>query len=632
MYRYIALVILLVAGSGLITEALRRQQRERSLEDLTPDMQAEFDTLARLAHDPSPERRADAVDGLRAFGNLEALPILIGALRDPNKTVVIKSVGALEHFDYRIGAGGCASLLRLTRSADGEVRAAAERAAVQLCDWRAVPLILAELERTDCADRQFLFGLLRNCTCHVVPPAPEDQSAAQGELSEEQKQRSRDASLLQEWKEWFAKHKDSVPSDWLIEDLKNSGAEGRALAAEALGRLKETRAVKPLMKALKDEDEKACLKALEALTLMEAEDATPAISALYLASAGARANACEAALVRLALEKHIQTLASDLARADKGKARAYVRALEAASGRKMPDGADAAAYWSEFAAGAKGLAPLEMYARELKDKDPRNRFEAARRLKKSGEAAVPCLLDALEDEAPAVREEAAKSLKAVTFYYVEFKPEGTDEERRAAAGKWREWWKSKKGVKTAQRLINQLQDLRDARNRVEAAIGLKEIGAWEATPYLIDALSEESEALRYYSWCALESITAQSFEFVSNAQPEERSKMAMRWKAWWGGGKSDKETALIETIRSIAIGKSAKIRAIEALTRLNSRKSAAALVNLLDDKSFVIASVAEEALEQMTGKAFFYLPEQPGSGSGSMSATWREYLGVGKEA
>jgi len=632
MYRYIALVVLLVAGSGFITEALRRQQRESSLENFTPQMQAEFDRLARLIRDSSPERRADAVEGLRALGNLEALPLLIDALRDPNKDVVIRAISALEHFDYRIGAKGCGNLLRLTRNANSEIHADAERAAMRLCDWRAAPLIIAELERPDCDNRQFLFALLQHCTSHVIPPTPEQQTVSQSKPSEGQKQQASDAYLSQAWKDWFAKYRDGVPADWLIDDLGNSTPEGRALAAEALGRLHEKKAAKPLAKAIRDKDEKVCLKALEALRLLQAKDAVPAISALYLTADGARAAACETAMVRLASYMHIQALAADLAQADSKKRGTYVRLLEIASGHKTPEGVDAAAHWSEYAARVKGLAPLELYARELKDKEPRNRFEAARRLAKFGQAAVPYLLDALEDEAPTVRAEAAKSLKAMTFYYVEYNAEGSAEERQEGVKKWREWWQSKMHEKPVQRLITQLQNRRDQRNQVEAAIGLREIDAWQAVPYLINALSDENEALRFYAGCALDSVTAQSFDFVSNAPPDERDKAIRRWKSWWGNGKSDKEAALIETIRNITVDKSAKIRAIKALAGFGSKRSAIALSNLLDDQSFVLSSVSEEALEKVTGKAFFHATEDLLSDHASTRSMWRKYLVGGKEA
>jgi len=627
MYRYIALVVLLVAGSGFITEALRRQQRERSLEDFTPQMQAEFDRLARLITDSSPQRRADAVEGLRAFGNLEAIPLLVDALRDPNKDVAVKATRALEHFDYRVGATGCGNLLRLARSDDPEIRANAGRAAMKLCDWRAAPLIIAELERPDCDNRQFLFALLQHCTSRVIPPMPQEQT-----ISQSDEQKAGDAYLLKAWKDWFAKYRNGAPADWLIDDLKSSTPEGRALAAEALGRLREKKAVKPLMKALKDEDEKVCLKALAALTLLRAKDALPAISELYLASSGARAAACETALVRLASDMHIQALAAGLARADGAKRGAYVRLLELASGHKTPDGVDAAAYWAKYAESVKDLAPLDLYAKELKDKEPRNRFEAARRLAKFGQDAVARLLDALDDEASAVRAEAAKSLKAVTFYYVEYNADATPDERQQAARKWREWWKSKMNEKPVPRLINQLQDQRDQRNRVEAAIALKELDAWQAVPLLIDALSDENEALRFYANCALDIITAQSFDFVSNAPPEERDKAVRRWKSWWNNGKSDKETALIETIKDITVGKSAKIRAIRALAEMSSRKSVLALTNLLDDPSFVLSSVAEEALEKITGKAFFYSAQDSPAERASTRAAWRNYLVKGREA
>jgi len=279
----------------------------------------------------------------------------------------------------------------------------------------------------------------------------------------------------------------------------------------------------------------------------------------------------------------------------------------------------------------KGLTPLQISLREMKDKDARNRFEAVRRLKALGESAVPYLLKALSDEASAVRGEAAKSLKAITFYYVEFKAEGGAEERAEAAKKWQNWWESKKGEKASRRLIAQLQDLRDARNRVEAAIGVREIDSWEAVPYLIEGLSEESEALRFYCACALNSITKQGFDFVSNSPLMERNKAIALWRAWWGYGKSDKETALIETIRNIATDKSAKIRAIRALTEMGSKRAVERLANLLDDKSFVLSSIAEEALEKITGKSFFYHPVTASSDRISESSLWRRYIARGNE-
>ncbi|RKY29114.1 MAG: hypothetical protein DRP79_01355 [Planctomycetota bacterium] len=626
MKRYIAMVVLLVTAGGLVTELSKRQRRERDAGDFTPEMQAELDRLSELAGHANPEKRREAIEGLQALGSLEAMPVLVEALSDPNSGVRIAAIRALEHLDYRIGAAGCRNLLRLARDSNPEVRSHAERALPKLCEWRAAPLILAEAQRPDCENISFLFSLLEYCTGHTIPAQQESGSIAQDASPAETRQADK-AYMLTTWRDWFEHYKDKMPVDWLIDDLGAPSAQNRARAADLLGKIGDPKAKRHLIDALDDKDENVRRKALGALVKLKAVEAAPRISALYLNAKGDAARECEKALKQLVRPEHIDALVSGLAQADKKKQGAYSRLLEIASGHRAPDGEDVISHWTEYAARVKGLSALQIYAPGMKDKDPRNRFEAAGRMKAFGRKAIDYLLAALDDESQAVRGKAATTLRAVTFHYEGYKPGGPPDDRRKAAARWRSWWESKKDEETVKRLTAQLEDRRDARNRVEAAIGLKEIDAWRGVPCLIKALSEDSEGLRYYAARALRSITKQSFGFVSNAPPDERNSAIEKWRSWWAGaGEMDKERALIATIRSIAAGRAAKIRAIRALAEMRSEKAVVALANLLDDDSFVVSSAAKEALEKITKKSFFYSPREKDSGGASSSAQWLQYL------
>lgn len=626
MKRYIAAVVLLLATSGFVTEVLKLQRRERDLADFTPEMQVEFERLSELIRHFSPEKRVEAIRGFKAFGSLEATPLLVEALRDANSDVKTAAIGALEQLDYRIGAAGCANLLRLTRDGNAEVRARAERALIQLCNWRAVPLMLEEAQREDCKNQSFLLALLEHCTGHTIPgpkvpePATQDSPPAPAERPDE-------AYLLNAWREWFKRYKEKTPVDWLVDDLKAAAPESRARAAELLGKLRDERARPCLLDALDDDDENVRRGVLRALVSLRAAEAVPRISALYLEAEGTLAQKCEKALKRLAGPGHIEALVAGLAEASEKKRSVYCRFLKIASGRRMPAGESALSYWQKYAARVRGLPPLEIYALGLEDGDPGNRLEAAGRLKRFGEAAVEYLLKALDDESQSVREQAVKSLRAATFHYEGYRSEGPSEERSKAGERWRSWWESRKGKETVKRLIAQLRDRRDVRNRVEAAIGLKKMDAWESVPHLIEALAEESEGLRYYAACALRGITGRSFGFVSNAPVERRNDAIAQWRSWWTSAREmDKERALIATIRDIAVNKAAKIRAIKALAEMHSERAAIPLANLLDGKSFVVSSVAEEALERITQKSFFHSVQRTDADEVSPRAIWLRYL------
>ncbi|GEM_PF-2613097 len=107
---------------------------------------------------------------------------------------------------------------------------------------------------------------------------------------------------------------------------------------------------------------------------------------------------------------------------------------------------DAAVRWTAvdeiLKAGDERVVPYLLPS--LKDKDVWVRRHVAKGLGAlKSNAAVPALIDGLEDEESVVRDAAYQSLRELTGAKLPFDPEGTASRRKAYVAKWRAWFKSR---------------------------------------------------------------------------------------------------------------------------------------------------------------------------------------------
>jgi beta-lactamase regulating signal transducer with metallopeptidase domain len=188
---------------------------------------------------------------------------------------------------------------------------------------------------------------------------------------------------------WAAGESESPAHvDELIEHLSDSDARVRAVSAWALGEIKDPRAIEALTALLADEDER--VREMAALAIGEIEDPSGLAA---LRGAGPAAVSVDARAWAIAQIEHVE-----------GYSEVFSGALS------HPDARD---------------ADLPHYLDQLADANPRVRALAAERLGILGASeAVEPLLDALEDEDPAVRATVVWALDEINPSRRERSPSG----------------------------------------------------------------------------------------------------------------------------------------------------------------------------------------------------------------
>ena len=655
MKRAIGVISLIIGVGFWASSQFDDGRRERDSRSLTPQERRLFEEFTTALDQPGADEtaRLRAVHGLIAFNSLRTQPYFVKALYDPSPQVAVAAIGGLRDLKYRIGRTGNIRLIALCSHPDARVRGAARRALPELADWRAAEFFIDEASRKDCHCRGLMLGTLEYVTGHslaaAAPDGPrvtfadgvrkilDDTPAEFPEISEEESER-----LCALWREWFVKYRDRDPKAWLIDDLA-SGRGDKAVLIAALERLDARECAGPVRECLADEDPVVVVAAVRAARTFEDTEALPALLA---AGEGAGLRVWEEisrSIAALCDRKDSGAIFEALQKADDEKFNFYDRALQqltAASAGVERDEADfrerTTAFWREHLAAAAGLSDFEAWRARLYAESDRDRFQAAKNLRREGEAAVPLYIAALMDDSEAVRRVAERYLREITFYYFEYDPLWPREKRAEAVNLWRDWWESAGRRPTFERLLAVMQNRSETvRHRADAARGLRELSDWRAVPHLIAALGEGAEGLRHYAGTALVALVGVSFPkgegWVENAEQSHEA-----WLRWWNTyhGKP-KEYINRATITDITgetgdeYGNEDKMRdKLAIINRIASERDAGSirhLVDLLDNRSFLLSVTAEEALERVTGRSFFYRRNVRISDRASVKEVWVEW-------
>ncbi len=623
MKKIVALVALVVGTGFWATSQVSETRREKDSRPLAPAEAMELASYAEGIRSADYKKRLRAVRGLATFNSLRAVPYLIQVLPDPSPEVVIAAVGALRDYRCRIGRTGNRRLIHLCAHSNKRIRNVARRALPVLADWRAAPLLLDEAANPECTFRPLIFLTLEYITGHSPSRATQDNRLAAavgrieavldddvfggGKISEEDV-----ADLLAAWREWCAEYKDSTPVDWLMDDVK-AGRADEAAAVKAFVRLRAVKAAPVIAGLLGSEDARVVGIAADAIRVFKDRGSVPALIEASLGAEGKAWRRISRALGGLCVRGDAALLLGALRKCHGKRFVFYNDSLERLSAAQCPvereeftDRRDEIiAFWDEWLGRTGKLSDAEVWGGALRSGSARDRMRAVHNLRTLGDVAVPLLIAALGDETEGIRRLADKSLRATTFYSVDIDPFAPEKERAAAIEKWREWWRWGARLKPVERLTAVVQDRGETvRHRADAARGLGALGEWRAVPHLIAALDEAPFGLRHYAGGALVSLTGRSFRKPDDACELEPSD---EWRKWWKSfrGKT-KENVLLLTIGDIAEDEGVKLKAITLLAEMRSKRAIPCFVNLLDDDSYLVSVAAEEALETVSGNAFFY--------------------------
>ena len=225
--------------------------------------------LLRLARAAEPMPRRRAAKALGALCHPKIIPALIGLLDNPDVTV---RLAAIEALDRQGDMRGYEALMPLLEDNEAEVRQAAAEALAGCRDPRLIELLAKMLDERDAASRAAAAEALSYFSDPRVPPlmlrALRDKddlvymSALQGNGRWVTERRIVDALLTLDLSRYDDELIDRlrtadaavvVPS--LLNALKSRDAGRRAVAAEALGAFPTPEAKAALLKALTDRDE-----------------------------------------------------------------------------------------------------------------------------------------------------------------------------------------------------------------------------------------------------------------------------------------------------------------------------------------------------------------------------------------
>jgi len=90
-----------------------------------------------------------------------------------------------------------------------------------------------------------------------------------------------------------------------------------------------------------------------------------------------------------------------------------------------------------------------------------------------------------------------------------------------------------KDLRAAAPLVEVLREDKDYYVRLGAATALGDMKACDAVPALVEALDDKDTLVRTAANDALQAITGQAFEFVTEMSGRERRKVMKQWRDWW---------------------------------------------------------------------------------------------------
>ncbi len=650
MKRVIAAVALVIGAGFWASSQFDGGRRDRDTRSLTPQEQRQFETFAAKFTDPNSDSatRLSAVGGLVAFNSLRAQPYLVKALSDPSPEVVIAAIGGLRDMKYRLGRTGNIWLIALCSHNDPRVRKIARRVLPELADWRAAEFLIDAAEREGCECRALMLGTLEHVTSHSVVQNPSEKSLVtfsdgirkildDGKADFPEISAAEAERLCALWRGWFDNYRNRDPRAWLTDDLA-SGRGDKIAQIRALERLGAAESAGLVRKCLADENPSVLIAAAQAARSFRDTEALPMLIA---AGEGTGLRAWEEISRSIAVlcdRKDADLIFAALQEADGKKFDFYNRVLKQLTAAHADCEADEreriVGFWRMHLEATAKKSDFEAWSAMLRAESARDRLQAAKNLRREGEAAVPLYIAALMDESEAVRRIADRYMREITFYYFEYDSLWPREKRAEVVNKWRDWWERAGGVERFERLVAVMQNRAETtRHRADAARGLKELGDWRALPHLIAALDEQPEGLRHYAGTALVALVGRSFPrgggWVESAEQSHEA-----WMRWWVTyrGKS-KEFVSVATITDIndenTEGHTDKLRdKLAIINRIASEHDVSSirhLVNLLDNQSFLMSVTAEEALERIAGRSFFYRRNVRIDDRASVKKVWLEW-------
>ncbi len=651
MKRVMAAVALVIGAGFWASSQFDSGRRDLDTRSLTAQEEQQFSGFVAKFTDSDSAVRLKAVLGLIAFNSLRSQPYLIRALSDPSREVVIAAIGGLRDLKYRIGPTGNIWLIALCSHNDMRVREVAQRALPELADWRAAEFLIDEAERDGCECRALMLGALEYVTSHEIVENSSEKSLVtfsegirkildDGEPNFPEIPDLEAERLCAMWRVWFDNYRDRDPRAWLIDDLA-SGRGDKIAQIRALVRLRAKEGASLVAKSLADENSSVVIAAAKAARSFRDTEALPMLIA---AGEGAELKIWEEisrSIASLCDRKDKEVIFSALKDADAKRFDFYNRALEqltAAHADFEPEEREQIVeFWRGHLNATAKKSDFEAWSAMLRSTSAGDRLQAAKNLRREAEAAVPLYIAALMDESEAVRRIADRYLREITFYYFEYDPLGPREERAKVVNEWRGWWERVAGVERFERLVAVMQNRGETvRHRADAARGLRESGDWRAVPHLIAALGEQPEGLRHYAGKALVKLVGRSFPRGDGwVEGDEQSHDA--WLGWWRTYRGKpKEIVNIATITDINEERAQdvyrytdklrdKLVIINRIALERDANSIQHLVNLLDNQSILLSVTAEEALERITGRSFFYRRNVRISDRASVKEVWREW-------
>ena len=420
---------------------------------------------SRLFRSSSPSARIRAIAVFAEIGDKTTIPVLMGALKDPDRFVRGNAVAALAYFGDAPSVPASA-LIELLEDPDKDIRITAMEALRERKEGSAVPRLVAALQ-----DREKEVRWIAASALGVIG----DPSALPA-LREALNDHDKKVRIAAAWA--LGKMADASAVPLLKDLLKDADREVREYAAMVLGETGGPAAVPALIDALKDKN--AMVQITAAVALGKIGDKTAA-SALVEAVKTLEDFRVADALAKIQDESIVPALVDALQDPDKKVRENAANALGVMQDKRAVPALIAALSDTEIWVRARAVLALEKLAERsavpaliplLHDADPNVRGYAAGALGKLGDSSVvPLLTDALKDPSQWVRLSAAEALGKV-------------------------------GDKTAiAALIAALKD-RDEHVQRKAAEALGKLGNKTGIPVLVEALHDTE------SWWRMEAAKA----------------------------------------------------------------------------------------------------------------------------
>lgn len=250
--------------------------------------QQAVEPLLSMLKDAQAAVRTAAVQALGALKDRRAVTPLVGLLTDKSTRVRVQAIRALGDLGERNVASSLNNLLADPRPT---IRQATARSLGKLRDASSLPLLLAYLQQAEESEYYYLIYALGDFdTPAVIEPlltlcetneqlqylvaeglsrlgASSTPALVQIATDMERTPISRRCVVLS-----FARSPRPGVMQSLLQALRDSDAQMRELAVQALGTLRDPGVIEPLIQALSDKNERVCQRAIFTLGTLEATD------------------------------------------------------------------------------------------------------------------------------------------------------------------------------------------------------------------------------------------------------------------------------------------------------------------------------------------------------------------------